>query len=50
MGTIVISGRGVVLIEKIGVHTEIGKIGKSLSKIEDSATPLHQLLKKPILG
>lgn len=44
MGTIVISGAGVMRVEKIGSKTEIGKIGKSLETIEDEETPLQKKL------
>jgi len=41
MGTIVMSGRGTMLVEKIGTQTEMGKIGRSLTNIKDSPTPLQ---------
>ena len=41
MGTTVISGRGTMLVEKIGLNTEIGKIGKSLEDIKEGPTPLQ---------
>lgn len=41
MGTTVTVGRGVMLVEKIGIQTEIGKIGKSLTTIKDAPTPLQ---------
>lgn len=44
MGTIVLSGRGTMVVEKIGTQTEIGKIGKSLTEIKDSPTPLQNKL------
>ncbi len=46
MGTTVLSGRGTMLVTQIGVHTEFGKIGKSLTKIEDAPTPLQVKLEK----
>ncbi|KKT73473.1 MAG: Cation transport ATPase [Candidatus Collierbacteria bacterium GW2011_GWB1_44_6] len=46
MGTTVVSGRGTMVVENIGVKTEIGKIGKSLTKIVDTATPLQLKLEK----
>ncbi|EKD52829.1 MAG: hypothetical protein ACD_61C00227G0007 [uncultured bacterium] len=41
MGTTVVAGRGTMLVENTGVKTEIGKIGKSLTKIVDTPTPLQ---------
>ncbi len=41
MGTTVVSGSGVVIVEKIGQKTEIGKIDQSLQKIEKEKTPLQ---------
>lgn len=43
-GTTVLSGSSVMLVEKIGVNTEIGKIGKSLGEIEEESTPLQEKL------
>lgn len=44
MGTTVLSGKGIMKIEKIGIETEMGKIGKSLSEIIDEKTPLQKKL------
>lgn len=44
MGTTVLSGRGIMQIEKTGILTEMGKIGKSLSEIVDEKTPLQEKL------
>jgi len=44
MGTTVLSGRGVMKVEKIGILTEIGKIGKSLEDIKEGPTPLQKKL------
>lgn len=44
MGTTVLSGKGIMRIEKIGIQTEMGKIGKSLSEIKDEKTPLQKKL------
>ncbi len=41
MGTTVLSGRGTMIVEKTGLSTEIGKIGKSLEDIEEGQTPLQ---------
>lgn len=46
MGTAVASGRGTMLVVRIGLHTEFGKIGKSLTKITDAPTPLQIKLEK----
>lgn len=46
MGTTVLSGRGILEVQKIGVNTEIGQIGKSLSEIQDQDTPLQIKLDK----
>jgi len=41
MGTIVLSGRGLMVVSKIGQTTEIGKISQSLSQIKEPKTPLQ---------
>ncbi|EKD53242.1 MAG: hypothetical protein ACD_61C00095G0002 [uncultured bacterium] len=46
MGTTVLAGRGTMKVEKIGMQTEIGKIGKSLIQIKESPTPLQIKLEK----
>lgn len=46
MGTTLISGQGIMQIEKTGKETRIGKIGLSLSEIEDEDTPLQKRLKE----
>lgn len=46
MGTVVLSGRGKMIVEKIGKETEIGKIGLSLYQIEDEETLMQKKLKK----
>lgn len=46
MGTMVISGFGEMLVEKIGQETEIGQISKSLKEIKEEKTPLQQKLEK----
>jgi len=46
MGTTVIAGQGLLEVEKIGQDTKIGRIGQSLSEIEDEATPLQKRLQK----
>ncbi len=44
MGTTVVSGRGILVVDQIGIKTEIGKIGKSLTEIKDTSTPLQEKL------
>lgn len=46
MGTDVLSGEGLFLVKKIGRETELGKIGKGLSSVEDLKTPLQKSLEK----
>lgn len=49
-GSTVIKGEGIALVQAIGIHTEIGKIGKSLHDSNSSQTPLeiqaNQLVKR----
>lgn len=45
-GTLVISGSGVILIDKIGVTTEYGKIGKHLGELTEESTGLEKQIKK----
>jgi len=44
MGTAVLAGKGIMLVEKIGQETEMGKIGKSLIEIKEEKTPLQKKL------
>lgn len=46
MGTIVVSGRGLMRVETIGRQTEMGKIGQSIEEIKDEETPLQKRLNK----
>ncbi|MDD3102139.1 MAG: HAD-IC family P-type ATPase [Patescibacteria group bacterium] len=46
MGTVVIYGRGIMKVTKIGTQTEIGKIGQSLAEIKEEKTPLQIKLEK----
>ncbi len=46
MGTIVLSGRGLMTVAKTGIKTEIGKIGEKLSEIKEEKTPLQFKLEK----
>ncbi|MEI6597062.1 MAG: HAD-IC family P-type ATPase, partial [bacterium] len=41
-GSMVTSGRGIVMVNYTGLNTEIGKIGKSLENIKDEDTLLHK--------
>ncbi|MEY2949586.1 MAG: hypothetical protein RLZZ248_787 [Bacteroidota bacterium] len=41
-GTLVIRGSGIMIVEQTGSHTEFGKIGKSLSEIEEPTTRLQK--------
>ncbi|MBV7389622.1 cation-translocating P-type ATPase [Enterococcus sp. ALS3] len=45
-GTLVTTGSGTILVDKIGSHTEYGKIGKHLATAEDEATPLDKQIGK----
>lgn len=44
MGTTVLSGKGLMAVEKIGLATEIGKISQTLGEIKERETPLQQRL------
>ena len=44
MGTIVLKGRGLLLIESIGMQTERGKIANLLDNIEEEKSPLRERL------
>jgi len=46
MGTTVLSGKGIMEVEKIGKGTEFGKIGKALIEIEEGKTPLQKRLEE----
>ena len=41
-GTLAVSGLGIARIAAVGIHTEFGRIGKSLHTIEDEKTPLQK--------
>lgn len=41
-GTLVIKGQGVVKVLATGIHTELGKIGKSLGSVQTESTQLQQ--------
>ena len=44
MGTIVLKGRGLLLIDSIGMETEMGKIANLLDNIEEEKSPLSERL------
>lgn len=44
MGTLVVSGRGKMIVEKIGMDTEMGKIAGMIDDIDDKQTPLQKRL------
>lgn len=46
MGTIVLGGKGLMQVEKIGVKTEMGRIGLSLEEIKEAKTPLELRIAK----
>lgn len=48
MGTMVVRGEVLIEVEKIGVETEMGKIGKSLESIESEETFLQKQTKQTI--
>lgn len=41
-GTLVVSGRGMAKVTSIGIHTEMGKIGKALQSIREEDTLLQK--------
>ncbi len=46
MGTTVLSGRGVMHVDKIGLATQMGAIGKSLAEIKETKTPIQHKLER----
>lgn len=44
MGTLVVNGRGKMIVEKIGMDTEMGKIAGMIDDIDDKQTPLQKRL------
>ncbi len=43
-GTLVVQGRGLLLVKKTGTDTELGHIGAALSAIETEKTPLQRMI------
>jgi P-type Ca2+ transporter type 2C len=41
-GTLVVQGQGIVRVRSIGTHTEMGKIGNALQKVQPEVTPLQR--------
>jgi P-type Ca2+ transporter type 2C len=41
-GTLVVQGQGIVKVRSIGTHTEMGKIGNALQKVQSEVTPLQR--------
>ncbi|MCI6692695.1 MULTISPECIES: calcium-translocating P-type ATPase, SERCA-type [unclassified Clostridium] len=44
MGTTILKGRGVLLVDSIGMNTEMGKIANLLDNIEEEKSPLRERL------
>jgi Ca2+-transporting ATPase len=40
-GTLVVQGQGIARVSTIGIHTEMGKIGRALQSVEPEKTRLH---------
>ncbi len=49
-GTLVASGLAVIIVEKIGAETRLGKIGKSISGIREVPSPLQIQITKFVKG
>lgn len=45
-GTLIVKGQGIAKVKKIGLNTEIGKIGKSLTEIKDKDSNLKKEISK----
>ena len=41
-GTLIVQGQGIAEVQAIGVHTELGRIGKALQKVEQENTLLQK--------
>ena len=44
MGTTILKGRGILLVDSIGMNTEMGKIANLLENIEEEKSPLRERL------
>lgn len=44
MGTTILKGRGILLVDSIGMNTEMGKIANLLDNIEEEKSPLRERL------
>lgn len=49
-GTLVVNGHGVAEVHSTGLHTEVGKIGKSLKNLGSEKTPLQKETARWVLG
>lgn len=49
MGTLVVGGMGLLLVDKTGLRTEMGKIGASLTEIDSEETFLGQEIRRIVL-
>ena len=50
MGTIVLKGRGLLLVDAIGMDTEMGKIANLLDNIEEEKSPLRERFFRKNIG
>lgn len=48
--TLIVGGQGYVRVERTGINTEIGKIGRALHAIEPQATPLQKSTARLVRG
>jgi len=45
-GTVLVAGQGIAEVRATGLHSEIGRIGKSLREIETETTPLQREIRR----
>jgi Ca2+-transporting ATPase len=45
-GTLVVKGQAIAVVKKTGLNTEMGKIGRTLAKIEPEDTPLQKEIRR----